>query len=84
MNNLSGGELKRISLAMTLLKEAQIYIFDESFTNVDYVMRNKIFRNITNYLNGKIVIVITHDENLYEGLDVNLIDVVKNSGEAYV
>lgn len=72
-NNFSGGEIKRISLARTLLKDAQVYVFDESFTNIDAQMRARIFKNIVTYLESKIILVVTHDLSLMDGYDTNLI-----------
>lgn len=67
--NFSGGELKRISLARTLLKEAQVYVFDESFANVDAQMRTRVFDNIVTYLKDKMLIVVTHDQALTSKYD---------------
>ncbi len=35
-NNLSGGQKQRIAIARTLYKEADMYIFDDSFSSIDY------------------------------------------------
>ncbi len=67
LSNLSGGEIKRISIARTLLKQADIYIFDESFSCIDEETRLRIFEKVIRKLNGKIVIVISHDD-LFERL----------------
>ena len=58
--NISGGERKRIIIARSILQKANIYIYDESFSELDIVKE----RNILNYLfkiyPDKTFIVISH------------------------
>lgn len=61
--NFSGGERQRIILARTLLKTSDIYIFDEALSQIDIERERKILTNIFNYLNEKVVIVISHRYN---------------------
>ena len=61
--NLSNGERQRIILARSILKEANIYIFDEAFGQIDIVKEKKILESIFKYLNNKIIIVISHRFN---------------------
>lgn len=61
--NLSGGERQRIILARTLLKEADIYIFDESLNAIDIRRERIILKNIFKLLSKKTVIVISHRFN---------------------
>ena len=64
---ISGGEKQRIILARSLLKEGNIYLFDEPLSEVDYNLEKKIIINLKRYLNNKTVIYITHKkmENLF-------------------
>ena len=71
--SFSGGELQRIALARTLLKKADIYIFDESFGSIDIEMQKRVLGRIIEYLSGKIVVLITHGQELIEDIPVNLI-----------
>lgn len=61
--NISGGEKQRIILARSLLKEASIYIFDESFSEMDIESEEKVLSKIFGYLACKTVIVISHRSN---------------------
>ena len=58
--NFSGGERQRLIIARSILKKSDIYIFDESFSQIDVVREKKILSNILNYLKEKTVIVISH------------------------
>lgn len=60
---LSSGERQRIVLARALLRHSNIYIFDEAFGQIDVELTDKILRDIFNYLENKIVIVISHRKN---------------------
>ena len=61
--NLSGGEKQRIFLARALLKEADIYIFDEALSAIDIKRERVIIKNMFDYLKDKTVIVVSHRFN---------------------
>ncbi|MBQ7636711.1 MAG: ATP-binding cassette domain-containing protein [Lachnospiraceae bacterium] len=69
----SGGEIKRLSIARTLLKQADVYIFDESFSCIDEETRLRIFEKILNKLKGKIIIVISHDDSIEQYFNVKTV-----------
>jgi len=60
--NLSGGERQRIILARSLFKKASVYIFDESFSELDPVKERMILQNIFSKYPEKIMIIISHRE----------------------
>ena len=67
--NISGGERQRIILARTLLKKSNIYIFDESFSQIDIELERTILSKLFKYLKNKTVIVISHrfdNNDLYD------------------
>lgn len=59
-DNLSGGERARIILARALLKKANIYIFDETFSNIDIKKERKILEYIFSKFQNKTFIIISH------------------------
>lgn len=67
--NFSGGERQRIVLARSLLKESDIYIFDEALNQIDIDSEKIILSNIFKYLKGKTIIVISHRFNNQELFD---------------
>lgn len=75
----SGGELKRLSIARTLLRDADVYIFDESFANIDEEMRARIFSRIREEYKDKIIIVITHDYDFLQGHELEIIKMGGNN-----
>ena len=58
-NNISGGQKQRINIARTILKPAQIYIFDDSFSALDYLTEANLRKQLNKYLNGKTQIIVT-------------------------
>ncbi len=62
IKNISGGELQRVAIAATVLKKANLYIFDEPSSYLDIKQRLRIAKFIKNLSDEKTsVIVIEHD-----------------------
>ena len=59
-NNLSGGERQRIILARSLLKESDVILIDEGFSQMDSSLERKILKNIFKYYSNKIIVVVSH------------------------
>lgn len=57
--NLSGGQKQRLCIARALLKDAPIYIFDDSFSALDFMTESKLRGRLKERLDGKTQIVIT-------------------------
>ncbi len=67
--NFSGGERQRIILARSLLKQSDIYIFDEALSQVDSKKELEILEKIFTYLKGKTIIFISHrlkNKNIFD------------------
>ena len=67
-SNLSGGERQRIILARALMRESDIYIFDEALSQLDIEKEQVILTELLKYLKDKTVIVISHrmsNKNLF-------------------
>ena len=58
---LSGGELQKGAIAATLLKEAELYFFDEPSSYLDIEQRLLVAQRIATLGAKKSVIVIEHD-----------------------
>ncbi len=59
-NNISGGQKQRLALAVALVADKNIYIFDEATSNIDIESEAIIMRNIKRLSQHKSVIVISH------------------------
>lgn len=58
--NISGGERQRIILARALLKDSNVYILDETLSQVDIEKEREILIKLFKYLKGKTIIYISH------------------------
>lgn len=62
LGQLSGGELQRVAMAATLLKEADVYFFDEPSSYLDIHERLRVVRIIQGLVErGKRILVVEHD-----------------------
>ena len=61
VKELSGGELQRMAICATLMREADVYFFDEPSSYLDIYQRMKIVKIIQRLSETKRVIVIEHD-----------------------
>ena len=57
--NISGGQKQRLAIARAILKDAPIYIFDDSFSALDFLTEAKVRKALNEKLSGRTRIVIT-------------------------
>ena len=58
--NISGGQRQRLAIAINLITEKSLYIFDEATSNIDVESEEIIMKNILKLSETKIVILISH------------------------
>ena len=57
--NLSGGQKQRLSIARAILKDAPIYIFDDSFSALDFLTEKNLRTALNEKIHGRTQIVVT-------------------------
>lgn len=62
-NTLSGGELKRIEIAMALAKGGEVFLFDEPEAGIDLWSFDSLI-SLFEGLKDKIVIIVSHQEKI--------------------
>lgn len=67
-DTLSGGELKRIELAMALAKGGEVFLFDEPEAGIDLWSFDELV-NIFKKLEGKTAIIVSHQNKILEVAD---------------
>lgn len=68
--NLSGGQAQRIVLARTLLRDSNFLILDEPTSALDSETEKYIWDIITEYKKKKAILIITHNNSLFEYADI--------------
>lgn len=67
--NVSGGQKQRLSLARTICKDADIYVFDDCFSALDANTERTVRRNIMERLRGKTVVMVAQKINTIRDAD---------------
>ena len=75
--NFSGGQKQRLSIARALSKDANIYLFDDSFSALDYATDAKLRKELKTFLKDKITIIIAQRLNTIA--DADKIIILKDS-----
>ena len=57
--NFSGGQKQRLTIARALVKQAPIYIFDDSFSALDYQTDANLRRALRNELSGSTIFIVS-------------------------
>lgn len=58
-SNLSGGQRQRLAIARALIKDAPIYIFDDSFSALDFLTESRLRARLREELARKTQIIVT-------------------------
>jgi ATP-binding cassette subfamily E protein 1 len=80
LTELSGGELQRTAIAATILKDSDVYFFDEPSSYLDIYQRIKVARIIQALSKQKQVVVIEHDLAILDFLADNVYLVYGSEG----
>lgn len=70
---LSGGMKRRVAIGRALLADAPVLLLDEPFQGLDVATRKAVMRLVKEKMQGKSVLLITHDEKESEFLDCEIL-----------
>jgi ABC-type multidrug transport system fused ATPase/permease subunit len=77
-SELSVGQRKKLEVIMSILKEADVYVFDEPLAGVDVDSKAKVMKGIFGNTEGKTLIIIMHGDARFH----RLFDRVINLGDS--
>ncbi len=77
-NNLSGGQKQRISIARALIRKPEVYIFDDSFSALDFKTDKRLRKALKNEIKDSSAIIIA--QRISTIMDANQI-IVLNDGK---
>ena len=65
---LSGGQQRRLAVAVQLLRNPSILLLDEPTAGLDWSMRNDVKNLILDLKNKNTIIIVTHEPALFDGI----------------
>lgn len=71
--NLSGGQKQRVCIARALLKDAPMYVFDDSFSALDFLTESRLRARLKKRLAGKTQIIVTQRVSTAKACDKILV-----------
>ena len=74
--NFSGGQKQRLSIARALIKKPEIYVFDDSFSALDFKTDIKLRKALKDYVGGSSIIIVA--QRIASILDADNILVLQN------
>lgn len=79
-NNLSGGQKQRLSIARALTRKAEVYIFDDSFSALDFATDAAVRANIRKNIDATIIIVAQRIGTILDADKIVVLDQGKTVG----
>ena len=68
---LSGGQQRRLALAVQLLRGAQVLLLDEPTAGLDWSVRDEVLAMLADLASERVLIVVTHEPELFQGWSCN-------------
>ena len=83
ISSISGGELQRVAIAATVLKNANLYIFDEPTSYLDIKQRIKISKFIKNLADENTAVVVVEHDLIILDYMADLVNIMYGEKGAY-
>ncbi len=74
----SGGEMRRTELAQIMIQNPELVLIDELDSGVDIDSRKIIYRELKIWLKDKTAIIVSHDFEIYNQLEINKVLLIDN------
>ena len=66
---LSGGQQRRLALAVQMLRGAEVLLLDEPTAGLDWSVRRDVLDLLASLAREQVLIVVTHEPELFQGWD---------------
>lgn len=81
--NFSGGERQRLMIARAIAKPKKVYVFDDSFSKLDYVTEKKLRLALFEYAKGSLIFIISQRVSAVKDCDKIIVlddGIIKSEG----
>ena len=65
---LSGGQQRRLALAVQLLRNPSVLLLDEPTAGLDWSVRHQLIQVLNDLRQGRVLVVVTHEPELFASL----------------
>ena len=65
--NLSGGQQRRLALAVQLLHDPRVLLLDEPTAGLDWTVRDEVLTLLRQLARDRALLVVTHEPDLFDG-----------------
>ena len=66
---LSGGQVQRLAIARSFIKDSEIYLFDDCFSSLDTDTEDRIIKNLKNSFKDKTLLIVSHRVSCIKNAD---------------
>ena len=66
---LSGGQVQRLAIARSFIKDSEIYLFDDCFSSLDTDTEDRIIKNLKNSFKDKTLLIVSHRVSCVKNAD---------------
>ena len=67
---LSGGQQRRLAIAVQLLRKPKVLLLDEPTAGLDWSVKNDIIKLLLRLRRNQAILVVTHEPELFKNLDI--------------
>ena len=75
--NLSGGQQRRLAIAIQLIKRPKILLLDEPTAGLDWSVKEEIINLLKDLANEQVMIVVTHEPHLFDDFEASCYELEK-------
>ena len=72
---LSGGQQRRLAVAVQLMRNPTILLLDEPTAGLDWSMKNDVKNLVLNLKNKNTIVIVTHEPSLFEGIPSKILTI---------
>ena len=79
--SLSGGQQRRLAIAVQLLRSPEVLLLDEPTAGLDWSVRNGIIELLANLKDKQTILIVTHEPELFKDLNTDSYEL--NDGQLF-